>query len=71
MTNAERLGAIVARVGSEAKYTIFSDGPKRKVVIHDPVSGDSFGSGMCESVTKALDVLDAKVPTPASTEAKS
>lgn len=62
MTNADRLNAIVARVGSRATYVITTiAGAARRVVVTDPETGDSLGA-VGDTITNAITALDAKVP---------
>lgn len=62
MTNADRLNAIVARVGPHATYVIHSlEGTARKVVITHPDTGDAIGA-VGPTITDAITALDAKVP---------
>lgn len=62
MTNADRLNAIVARVGAKATYVIYPlEGAARKVVITNPETGDAVGA-VGSSITDAITALDAKVP---------
>jgi len=64
LTNADRLNAIVARVGSRATYVITTPTPgtaARRVVVTNPETGDSLGA-VGENITAAITALDAKVP---------
>lgn len=62
MTNADRLNAIVARVGPRATYVIHTlEGTARRVVVEAPATGDRLGAEGA-TITAAITALDAKVP---------
>lgn len=62
LTNADRLNALVARVGPRATYVIHPlAGAARRVVVTDPETGDSLGA-TGDTLTAAITALDAKVP---------
>jgi hypothetical protein len=62
MTNADRLNAIVARVGPRATYVITTlAGTARRIVVTDPETGDALGA-TGDTITAAVTALDAKVP---------
>lgn len=62
MTNADRLNAIVARVGPRATYVITTlTGTARRVVVTNPETGDALGA-VGDTITAAIAALDTKVP---------
>lgn len=63
-TNADRLDAIVARLGPAARYVIHTlpDGG-RKIVVTNHTTGDAVGA-VGSDIGAAITALAAKVPAP-------